>query len=126
MTSNSTDTTTGTSGTPATGRAAGPGTPGLSRFTLEIDGMTCGHCVRTVTGALASVPGVQVRSVAVGHAEIAAADGLAVAEAVNAINEAGYTAVVKDPAPAGGGSDSAGGGCCSRTGRGGGGGGCCG
>ncbi|QOJ16353.1 MAG: heavy-metal-associated domain-containing protein [Phycisphaeraceae bacterium] len=61
-------------------------------FTLTIDGMTCGHCVRAVTKALAAVPGVGVRSVAVGRAEITAPDGLTVAQAVNALGEAGYAA----------------------------------
>lgn len=60
--------------------------------TLSIDGMTCGHCVRAVTEALAAVPGVGVRSVAVGSAQITALDVLTVARAVNALGEAGYEA----------------------------------
>ncbi|MGQ0627225.1 MAG: heavy-metal-associated domain-containing protein [Phycisphaerales bacterium] len=60
--------------------------------TLSIDGMSCGQCVQTVTKALAAVPGVGVRSVAVGRAEITAPDGPTVSRAVNALGEAGYTA----------------------------------
>lgn len=47
-------------------------TAGPASFTLTIDGMTCGHCVRAVTEVLAAVPGVGVRSVAVGSAQITA------------------------------------------------------
>ena len=31
----------------------------MKRVELPIEGMTCDHCVRTVTGALESVPGVR-------------------------------------------------------------------
>jgi copper chaperone len=37
---------------------------------LDIEGMSCGGCVRNVTGALEGVPGVQVRNVAVGSADV--------------------------------------------------------
>lgn len=60
--------------------------------TLRIDGMTCGHCVQAVTKALSVVPGVKVRSVAVGSAVIEAADGLTTGKAVAALDEAGYPA----------------------------------
>ena len=30
----------------------------MNTITLSIRGMTCGHCVRAVTGALQAVPGV--------------------------------------------------------------------
>ena len=60
-------------------------------MTLEINGMTCGHCQKAVTQALASVPGVQrVVSVelATGHAVI---EGEPSPEAVVlALREAGY------------------------------------
>lgn len=61
-------------------------------FALSIDGMTCGHCVQAVTNALAAVPGVAVRTVAVGGAQITAPDGLTVARAIAALEDAGYTA----------------------------------
>jgi copper chaperone len=67
-----------------------------AQYTFDIDGMTCGHCVRTVTATLGEVPGVAVRSVAVGSAEIDAPDGLTVAAAVAALDEAGYQARVRD------------------------------
>lgn len=67
-----------------------------AQYTLAIDGMTCGHCVRTVTLTLGEVRGVAVRSVAVGSAEIEAPDGLTVAAAIAALDEAGYPARVRD------------------------------
>jgi copper chaperone len=39
--------------------------------TLRIAGMSCGHCVQTVSQALARTEGVAVERVAVGIAEIA-------------------------------------------------------
>lgn len=80
--------------------------------TLSIDGMSCGHCVQAVTKALSAVPGVKVRSVAVGSAVIEAADGLTTGKAVAALDEAGYPAraaadvsvtVAASPARSGGG-----------------------
>ncbi|MBL8877437.1 MAG: cation transporter [Phycisphaerae bacterium] len=87
--------------------------------TLAIDGMSCGHCVQAVTKALAAVPGVKVRSVAVGSAVIETADGWATATAVNALTQAGYSAkVVGDSAtPAAAGTSKSGGGCCGGAGR---------
>ena len=37
---------------------------------LSIEGMHCGACVRRVTNALQTVPGVQVNSVEVGSAKL--------------------------------------------------------
>lgn len=84
------------------------------RLTLSIDGMSCGHCVRTVTEALSGVPGVKVYSVAVGSAEIDAAGPNAANDAIAALGDAGYTAkaarraAVASPARAGG--------CCGPKG----------
>ena len=82
--------------------------------TLSIDGMTCGHCVQAATKALSAVPGVKVKSVAVGSAVIETVDGWTTAKAVAALEEAGY------PAKAAGDTAAAastlpgkgGGGCC--------------
>ncbi len=38
--------------------------------TLTIDGMSCGHCVRAVEEALASLEGVRVEAVQIGHAVV--------------------------------------------------------
>lgn len=37
---------------------------------LEIEGMSCGHCVKSVQAALTAVPGVTSAKVSVGHAEV--------------------------------------------------------
>ena len=58
--------------------------------------MTCGNCVQAVTKALLGVQGVGVRSVVVGSAEITAPDGLTIARAVAALDEAGYSARVSE------------------------------
>lgn len=66
------------------------------QYTLTIDGLTCGHCIRTVSSTLGDVPGVTVRSVAVGSAEIEAPDGLTVAAALAALDKVGYSSRVRD------------------------------
>jgi copper chaperone len=38
--------------------------------TLQIEGMSCGHCVSRVTRTLASLPGVSVEDVTVGTARV--------------------------------------------------------
>ena len=42
----------------------------MSEFTLKIDGMHCGACVRRVTQALTAVEGVVVNEVSVGSARL--------------------------------------------------------
>jgi copper chaperone CopZ len=42
----------------------------MQTFDLSIAGMTCGHCVRTVSAALARIPDLTVEHVAVGHARV--------------------------------------------------------
>ncbi len=82
--------------------------------TLAIDGMTCGHCVQAVTKALSAVPGVKVRSVAVGSAVIEAADGWTTGNAVAALEEAGYpaSAAADVPGTVAATPTRSGGGCC--------------
>lgn len=70
-----------------------------ARHTLAIDDMTCGHCVRAVSEAIGKVPGITVRSVAVGRAEIEAPDGPSVAAALAAVDEAGYPVRVSESKP---------------------------
>ncbi|MFB3132331.1 MAG: cation transporter, partial [Rhodothermales bacterium] len=38
--------------------------------TLQIEGMSCGHCVKAVQGALEAVEGVEVHAVEIGTAQI--------------------------------------------------------
>jgi copper chaperone CopZ len=62
-------------------------------LTLAIEGMSCSHCLNAVNQSLAVLPGVTIRSVRIGRAELeydpAQIDPRAIAEAVRA---AGYPA----------------------------------
>lgn len=86
----------------------------IGTTTLNIDGMTCAHCVQAVTKVLSSVPGVKVMSVAVGSAVIETADGWATGKAVAALEEAGYPAraAADVPVTAAATPVRSGGGCC--------------
>ena len=63
-------------------------------ITLQIDGMSCGHCLKAVSTALRASPGVeQVRSVEMGRAEVTINETATSADKVaNAVTEAGYPA----------------------------------
>jgi len=65
----------------------------MAEFTLKIDGMHCGGCVRRVSQALTSTPGVAVDEVTVGAARLHS-DNMPVAmdAAIAAVARAGYTA----------------------------------
>ena len=69
----------------------------MTEFTLKIDGMHCGSCVRSVSQALAAAPGVVVNEVRVGAARFTAAQesapaDQAIAAAIDAVAHAGYAA----------------------------------
>jgi copper chaperone CopZ len=65
----------------------------MAEFTLHIDGMHCGSCIRRVTQALASTEGVVVNEVRVGEARFSsAAEPAPVDLAVAALAKAGFTA----------------------------------
>ncbi len=65
----------------------------MAEFTLKIDGMHCGSCVRRVSQALAATPGVVVNEVSVGAARLTATEEPAPVEsAIAALAKAGYTA----------------------------------
>ncbi|MDQ3037836.1 MAG: cation transporter [Myxococcota bacterium] len=57
---------------------------------LEIQGMSCGHCVKAVEGALRSIEGVQRADVTIGHATIECDDQLSRDALATAIRDAGY------------------------------------
>jgi copper chaperone CopZ len=65
----------------------------MSEFTLRIDGMHCGSCVRRVSQALSQTAGVTVKEVRVGAARLESEQQPApVDEAIAALARAGYTA----------------------------------
>lgn len=64
----------------------------MAEFTLGIDGMHCGACVRRVSQALAT-EGLTVKEVRVGAARVASdQDPLPIDRALAAIEKAGYRA----------------------------------
>lgn len=64
----------------------------MATVTLQIEGMTCQHCVRAVTAALANVAGIAHASVDLdsGRATMDARDESAAHAARAAVAEAGY------------------------------------
>lgn len=65
----------------------------MAEFTLLIDGMHCGSCIRRVSQALASVDDLHVEEVRLGAARLNSSDDRSSAEsAIKALAKAGYTA----------------------------------
>jgi copper chaperone len=65
----------------------------MAEFTLKIEGMHCGSCVRRVSQALAATPGLVVNEVRVGAARLTSGQEPAPIDlAIAAIAKAGYTA----------------------------------
>ncbi len=62
---------------------------------LNISGMTCGHCVATVTKALKSVPGVQDAQVDLKTGQAKVEGEVDVQTLLAAVTEEGYTAQVR-------------------------------
>ena len=59
---------------------------------IDIVGMTCDHCVRAVKNRLAATPGVSVKDVKVGSADIALDESRAsMTDVEDAISDEGYT-----------------------------------
>ena len=70
----------------------------MAEFTLLIDGMHCGSCIRRVTQALSSVPDVRVNEVRLGAARLSSASGAArLEDAIAALSKAGYKARPEHP-----------------------------
>jgi copper chaperone CopZ len=64
---------------------------------LAIDGMNCGHCVAAVRTALAELPGVEIRQVAIGAASVAIDPTHTSVDAlISAVDSAGYAACVSE------------------------------
>ena len=69
----------------------------LAEITLRIDGMHCGACVRRVSAALASAPGLAVEEVRIGAARLRTTEdaSLSIAAALTALEKAGFRAQVE-------------------------------
>jgi copper chaperone len=68
----------------------------MAEFTLRIDNMHCGSCVRRVTQALASEPGVEVKEVRIGAARFEAPEAQPPEAAIAALAKAGFPARLED------------------------------
>ncbi len=66
----------------------------MEQVTLQIDGMSCGHCLNAVNKAVAGVRGVQVNEVKMGQARVAVDSAATTEKLISAITEAGYPATV--------------------------------
>lgn len=65
----------------------------MSRITLAIEGMSCGHCVHAVSHALTSLPGVTVQAVQIGSATVDFDEAKSSVESLlDAVADAGYSA----------------------------------
>jgi copper chaperone CopZ len=68
----------------------------MAEFTLRIENMHCGSCVRRVTQALSGVSGVEVAEVRIGAARAVAVDAAtAIDGAIAALAKAGYPALLE-------------------------------
>jgi copper chaperone len=63
----------------------------MEDLTLQIDGMSCGHCVARVKKALSNLDGVEVRNVEVGSAEMSYDPSrVSPGQVLEAVDAAGY------------------------------------
>jgi copper chaperone CopZ len=67
----------------------------MAEFTLSIEGMHCGSCVRRVSQTLSATDGITVNEVRIGAARVSAAEQATVADAaIAALAKAGFKARV--------------------------------
>jgi len=65
----------------------------MKSLKLQIDGMSCGHCLNAVNRALSGLPGVEVTTVNLGGAELTFDDHVITSGQIEAaVTEAGYRA----------------------------------
>lgn len=65
----------------------------MEKLELEIEGMSCGHCVAAVSEALKELPGVNVENVRIGAAQLTyEPERVSPDEIVLAVEDAGYSA----------------------------------
>ena len=68
----------------------------MTSLTLAIEGMSCGHCLNAVNRALATVPGVTIKSVRIGQAVVECQPDHQSEQIVAALAAAGYRATPVD------------------------------
>jgi copper chaperone CopZ len=68
----------------------------MAEFTLRVDNMHCGSCVRRVTQALAAEPGVEVKEVRIGAARFVSPEAVPAEAAIAALARAGYPARLEE------------------------------
>ena len=67
----------------------------MEQAKIAIEGMSCGHCVAAVKGALGQLDGVQVKDVAIGSATVAYDPAAVTPERIaRAVADEGYAAQV--------------------------------
>ena len=68
----------------------------MNTLEIEIEGMSCNHCVAAVTEALGELPGVTVDNVRIGEAQVSYhPDQVSPDQIVPAVEDAGYAARAK-------------------------------
>ena len=69
----------------------------MKKIELNVSGMSCGHCVEAVRSALIAVEGVEDVDVSLvdGHSSVRAHDGADEEGLVQAVERAGYQAVLQ-------------------------------
>ena len=68
----------------------------MKDLTLHIEGMSCGHCLNAVNGALRKLPGVQVTAVRIGRAEVQYDEATTSPDAIaDAVTDEGYRATAE-------------------------------
>lgn len=68
----------------------------MEKLNLKVHGMSCGHCVASVSNALKRLNGVRILSVGVGDASLAYEPGITTPDAIRqAVADAGYEAVAR-------------------------------
>lgn len=65
----------------------------MQNASLKIAGMSCGHCVMSVKGALNEVAGIKASDVKVGSASVSFEAPATIEAIAAAINESGYEVV---------------------------------
>ena len=69
----------------------------MSKVTLQIEGMSCGHCLNAVNQAIGTVPGARIESVQIGRAVVETGpDGPSAEVLAAAVTRAGYRATAAE------------------------------